>query len=72
MERLTSREILSKDVRRNHRFMLNIRCGDGIMIVILDYDMGNVGSIQNILNKIGQKDVLISLSLIHISEPTRL
>ena len=30
------------------------------MIVILDYDMGNVGSIQNILNKIGQKDVLIS------------
>ncbi|MDE5699033.1 MAG: imidazole glycerol phosphate synthase subunit HisH [Lachnospiraceae bacterium] len=30
------------------------------MIVILDYEMGNVGSIQNILNKVGQKDVLIS------------
>lgn len=25
------------------------------MIVILDYDMGNVGSIRNILNKVGQK-----------------
>lgn len=30
------------------------------MIVILDYGMGNVGSIRNILNKVGQKDVLIS------------
>ena len=30
------------------------------MIVILDYDMGNVGSIQNILYRAGQKDVKIS------------
>ena len=30
------------------------------MIVILDYEMGNIGSIQNILYRAGQKDVLIS------------
>lgn len=30
------------------------------MIVILDYEMGNVGSIQNILRKAGQKEILIS------------
>lgn len=30
------------------------------MIVILDYEMGNIGSIQNILYKSGQKDVRIS------------
>ena len=30
------------------------------MIVILDYDMGNVGSIKNILHKIGEKEVMIS------------
>ena len=48
------------------------------MIVILDYEMGNVGSIQNMLRKIGVREVKISrdagdirradklLSLIHI------
>lgn len=30
------------------------------MVVILDYDMGNVGSIKNILHKIGEKEVMIS------------
>lgn len=30
------------------------------MIVILDYDMGNVGAIKNILHKVGEKDVVIS------------
>ena len=30
------------------------------MIVILDYDMGNVGSIKNILHAIGEDDVTIS------------
>ena len=30
------------------------------MIAILDYDMGNVGSIVNMLKKIGIKDVCIS------------
>lgn len=30
------------------------------MIVILNYDMGNVGSIQNMLKKIGEKGVVIS------------
>ena len=30
------------------------------MIVILECEMGNIGSIQNILRKVGQKDVLIS------------
>lgn len=30
------------------------------MIVILDYDMGNVGSIKNMLYAIGEKDVVIS------------
>ena len=33
------------------------------MIVILDYDMGNVGSIRNILNNVVQQDVLISREL---------
>lgn len=30
------------------------------MIVIIDYDMGNIGSIKNMLHKIGADDVLIS------------
>lgn len=30
------------------------------MIVIIDYDMGNVGSIKNILHRIGYDDVVIS------------
>lgn len=30
------------------------------MIVILDYEMGNVGSIQNMLRKIGVREVKIS------------
>ena len=30
------------------------------MIVILDYEMGNVGSIQNMLRKIGVREVTIS------------
>lgn len=30
------------------------------MIAILDYEMGNVGSIKNILHKLGENDVLIS------------
>lgn len=30
------------------------------MIVIIDYDMGNVGSIQNILKKIGVSDIIVS------------
>ena len=30
------------------------------MIIILDYDMGNVGSILNMLKKIGERDVSIS------------
>lgn len=30
------------------------------MIVIVDYGMGNIGSIRNILQKVGAKDVLIS------------
>lgn len=33
------------------------------MIVILDYDMGNMGSIKNILHKIGEKNVVISHDL---------
>ena len=33
------------------------------MIVILDYDMGNVGSIKNILHKIGEENVVISHEL---------
>ena len=42
------------------------------MIVILDYDMGNVGSIRNILNKVGQKDVLISRELDVIEKADKL
>lgn len=30
------------------------------MIGIIDYDMGNVGSIKNILHKVGEKNVIIS------------
>lgn len=30
------------------------------MVVILDYDMGNVGAIRNILHKVGEKDVVTS------------
>lgn len=30
------------------------------MVIILDYGMGNVGSIKNILHKIGEKEVIVS------------
>ena len=42
------------------------------MIVILDYDMGNVGSIKNILHAIGEDDVTISRDHLSIKNAHRL
>lgn len=42
------------------------------MIVILDYEMGNIGSIQNILYKAGQKDVMISRQIDIIMQADKL
>lgn len=42
------------------------------MIVILDYDMGNVGSIKNILHAIGEDDVTISRDHLAIKNADRL
>lgn len=42
------------------------------MIVILDYEMGNVGSIQNILYKVGEKKVLISRDIDVIKQADKL
>ena len=42
------------------------------MIAIIDYDAGNIKSVEKALKRLGQ-DVKVTrdLSLIHISEPTR-
>jgi glutamine amidotransferase len=42
------------------------------MIVIIDYGMGNVGSIENMLKKIGVSDVLTSSSLEDIEKADKL
>lgn len=42
------------------------------MIAIVDYDMGNIGSVQNILYKVGAKDVMISKEKEFISKADQL
>ena len=42
------------------------------MIVILDYGMGNVGSIQNMIRKIGCRDVIISRDPIAVENADKL
>ena len=42
------------------------------MIVILDYDMGNVGSIQNMIRKIGIKDIKISRDPVDVKAADKL
>ncbi|MCM1044018.1 MAG: imidazole glycerol phosphate synthase subunit HisH [Candidatus Gastranaerophilales bacterium] len=42
------------------------------MIVIIDYDMGNIGSIKNVLHKIGEKDVIVSRDRTEIKRADKL
>lgn len=42
------------------------------MIVILDYDMGNVGSIKNMLHRMGEKDVIISRCKADIKQASKI
>lgn len=42
------------------------------MIVIIDYDMGNLGSIKNMLHKVGCKDVVISGNVADLKKADKL